>query len=246
MMIAGDPFMDEGAREELRRRLEKALTELGAQIERLRLKYRNMEAMSREYMEKVVESLIVKDEAKATIYAEEIAEIRRLAEIVYKTQLVLEQVKLRLETIIEISELIGLVVPLVSLITEIEDEVAGIAPEAMDNLRELASCIEEFTSTAAAKEMEPIRKEELSDEALKVLDEARKIAAEKVEETFPDVPELTEKERLIYTYISRNGEEIDVYKCADELGIGVEEVKAVLEELERKGLIELVGEGEAG
>ncbi len=238
--------MDEEAREELRRRLEKALTELGTQIERLRHKYRSMEAMSREYMERVVESLIAKDEAKATIYAEEIAEIRRLAEIVYKTQLVLEQVKLRLETIIEISELIGLVVPLVSLITEIEDEVVGIAPEAMDNLRELASCIEEFTSAATAKEMEPIKREDLSDEALKVLDEARRIAAEKVEETFPDVPELTEKEKQIYAYISRNGEEIDVYRCADELGIDVKEVKAVLEELERKGLIELVGEGEAG
>ena len=240
-MIGGDPFMDEEAREELRRRLEKALAELGAQIERLRLKYRNMEAMSKEYMERVVDSLMVKDEAKATIYAEEIAEIKRLAEIVYKSQLVLEQVKLRLETIIEISELIGLVVPLVSLITEIEDEVMGIAPEAMNNLRELASCIEEFTSSSTAGDMEPIKVENLSDEALKVLDEAKKIAAERVEETFPDVPELTEKEKLIYTYITENGEELDIYKCADELGIEVGEVKAVLEELERKGIIEIVG-----
>lgn len=240
--LDGDPFVDEGAREELRRRLEESLSALNSQIAKLRAKYGDMVARSKQYFERVIDALVNKDEGRAAIYAEEIAEIRRLASMVLKTQLVLEQVKLRLETILEISEVIGLVVPLVSLLAEVEDEVAGVVPEAADSLRELAACIEDFTSTATQGELEPVGVGELDEEAVKILREAQERAAEKVKETFPDVPELTEKEKLVYSYISKNEEEIDIHKCSEELGISVNEVKEALETLEKKGMIELIGE----
>ncbi len=238
--LGGDPFMDEEAREELKRRLEASLSALNAQIEKLRYKYAEMVSRSREYFERVIDALVNKDEGRAAIYAEEIAEVRRLASMVMKTQLVLEQVKLRLETILEISEVIGLVVPLLSLLTEVEDEVAGVVPEAAQSLHELAECIEEFTSSSTQGELSPITMSELDEEAVKILREAQEKAAEKVKSSFPDVPQLTEKERKVYSYVSKK-DEIDVYECSKELGIDVEEVKEILEELERKGVIELVG-----
>lgn len=238
-----DPFMSEQAREEIRLRLEKSLSELNAQITRLRAKYGEIVARSREYFEQVVEALISGDEERASIYAEEIAEIKKLASVLIKTQLVLEQVKLRLETILEVSELIGLVVPLLSLIAEVRDEVTEVAPDAAKNLQELATYIEDFSSISpvSINELRASNVQELDDEAHKVLEEAQKVAAERVRLSFPDVPELSEEERLVYAYVSRANSEIDLKKCAKDLGIDVRQVKEILERLEEKGLIELVG-----
>ena len=173
----GDPFVDEEAREEIRLKLEQSLSELNAQIMKLRSKYEEMTAKSKEYFEQVVEALISGDEGRASIYAEEIAEIKRLASILVKTQLVLEQVKLRLETILEISELMGLVVPLLSLITEVGDEIAGVAPDAAKNLHELATYIEDFSNVSSVNELKVGAPEELDEEARKILEEAQKAAA---------------------------------------------------------------------
>jgi len=237
----GDPFIEDSAREEVRLKIEQCLSQLSTQIMRLRSKYQEMMARSREYFDQVVDALISGDEGRASIYAEEIAEIRRLASVVVKTQLILEQVKLRLETILAVSEVIGLVVPLLSLIAEVEDEVAGVAPEAAKNLHELAAYIENFASAAVSPELSMGAPEEAGEEVRKVLEEAQRAAAERVKQAFPDVPTLTEEEKLVYMYISRNGSELDLKKCAKELGMDARRIKKILEKLEEKGLIELVG-----
>ncbi|HDJ66241.1 MAG TPA: hypothetical protein ENF33_00800 [Nitrososphaeria archaeon] len=236
-----ESLFDEKAREKLKLKLEQSLNQLSAQIIKLRSKYGEMVARSKEYFEEVVQALMNGDENRASIYAEEIAEIRRLAGIVIKTQLVLEQVKLRLETILEISDVLGLLIPLISLVAEVEDEVRGVAPEAAESLRELASCIEDFTSISGAGEEVIQVPKELDAEALKILEEAQKKAAERVKSAFPDVPKLSEEEKLVYSYISASDEELDLKRCARELGLDEDQIRDVLRRLEQKGLIQLVG-----
>jgi division protein CdvB (Snf7/Vps24/ESCRT-III family) len=235
-----DPLVDEEAREEIRRNLEQSLSKLNVQILRLESKYRELVSRSKEYFEQVVDAMESEDKERASIYAEEIAELRKLAKMVRGSQLMLEQVKLRLETVIEVSDLIGLVVPLLSLIAEVEDEVAGVAPEAAKNLHELACYIEDFTSSNMASAVD-ISSQDVSEDAKRVLEEAKKLAAERVKESFPDVPHLSEIEQMVYSYLSKAGSEINLKKCAKELGIDVKQVKEILMKLEEKGLIELVG-----
>ncbi|MEM3819776.1 MAG: hypothetical protein QXF08_04960 [Nitrososphaerota archaeon] len=236
-----EDLFDEETRIIFRNKLENSLSILNAQIERLRLRYSEMEAKSKEYFEKVVECLVNMDEDRAKIYAEEIVEIKKLAEMVKKSQLLLLQVKIRLETIIEITEVIGLIVPLTSLLTEVEDELKPIAPEVVQSLHELSVCIEEFATTTIYNKLEPVKYEELSSEAEKILREAQRNAVEIVKNKFPDIPTLDEKEIKIYAYISKNGGEIDLKKCSEELKIDVKEIKDILTSLEEKGLIEVEG-----
>ncbi|MEM1584461.1 MAG: hypothetical protein QXF28_05300 [Nitrososphaerota archaeon] len=241
MSRMNEDLFDEETRIIFRNKLENSLSILNAQIERLRLRYSEMEAKSKEYFEKVVECLVNMDEDRAKIYAEEIVEIKKLAEMVKKSQLLLLQVKIRLETIIEITEVIGLIVPLTSLLTEVEDELKPIAPEVVQSLHELSVCIEEFATTTVYNRLEPVKYEELSSEAEKILREAQRNAVEIVKNKFPDIPALDEKEIKIYAYISKNGGEIDLKKCSEELKIDVKEIKDILTSLEEKGLIEVEG-----
>ena len=127
----------------------------------------------------------------ARIYAGEIVEIKKLAEMVEKSRFLL-QVKIRLETIIEITEVIGLM-PLTSLLIEVEDELKPIALEMVQNLHELSVCIEEFAATTVCDKLEPVKYGELGKEAEKILLEAQRNAVEIVKNKFPDIPTLNEK-----------------------------------------------------
>lgn len=227
--------------EELRGRVEKAVTTLNAHIERLNNKYREMLARSREYFERTVEALQSKDDEKAKIYASEIAEIRKLAGIVLHSQLVLLQVKIRLESILELGEALTLIRPLAAMLQNVVSEIRVVAPEASENLRNLMGLIDDFISSAGVY-VEPVAEgvSEASDEASFVLEEARRIAAEKVRQSFPEAPKLSEVEKTVYRFVMENNlEELDLETCSARLNISVDAVSEALKSLHEKGLIQL-------
>nr|BAJ49609.1 conserved hypothetical protein [Candidatus Caldarchaeum subterraneum] len=227
--------------EEFRARVEKAVTSLNAHIERLNNKYRDMLARSREYFNRTVEALQAKDDAKAKLYASEIAEIKKLAGIVLHSQLVLLQVKIRLESILELGEALTLLKPLATLLENVAEEISYVTPEASEHLRSLMVMIDDFMATAGVY-VEPSSEKmpEFSEEASFILEEARKIAAEKVRETFPEAPRLTDVEKAVYEYVlGANIEELDLETCANALSLDPETVSNILKTLHEKGLIQL-------
>lgn len=227
--------------EEFRMKVEKAVTMLNAHIERLNNKYREMHARSKQYFERTVESLLSKDDEKAKIYAAEIAEIRKLAGIVLHSQLVLLQVKIRLESILELGEALALVRPLAAMLENVVDEIRDVAPEASENLRNLIGLIDDFMSSAGVY-VEPASEKvsETTEEASFVLEEARRIAAEKIRQSFPEAPKLSEVEKAIYRFVMENDlEELDLETCAAKLNLDMDTISGALKSLHDKGLIQL-------
>jgi len=221
-------------------KIEGSLTNLSVQVDKLRTRYQNMLSRSKEYFERCIEALVARDNERAKMYAVEIAEIKRLADIVMRCCLVLEQIKVRLETILELGEVMGLIVPLTSIIEAVEKEVSLVVPEASNSLRELVETIEDFTSSSSTYvDTVPTGDIQINKDAEDILEEARRIAAEQVRRNFPEVPVLTEEERMVYSYIMKCGDELDIAKCASELGLNTSQVKAVISSLQEKGLIEV-------
>ncbi|MDW7977214.1 MAG: hypothetical protein RMH74_00245, partial [Candidatus Caldarchaeum sp.] len=182
-----------------------------------------------------------KDDEKAKIYASEIAEIKKLAGIVLHSQLVLLQVKIRLESILELGEALALVRPLADMLQNSLAEIADVSPEASDHLRNLMLLIEDFmTSSGVYVEPSSAVSSIVSDEVSFILNEARNIAAEKVRESFPEAPKLTELEKAVYNYVvGREDEELDLHALAADLKINPEEASEALKNLHEKGLIQL-------
>lgn len=229
-------------------RLSSALMMLNTQINRLKNKYAGLEARGREYFERCIQALQMGDEGYAAIYAGEIAELRRIARIVLQSLLVLEQVRVRMESLLELREIIGLAPVLKGLLERVRLEIVKVVPEAAESLDSLSGAIDSLIAGSGMSISLPsqeVVREELSDEAMRILDEARAIIAQKMAESFPEVPTLTSKERMIYNYISSlpEGSVLEVETCSRALGIPEEEVEEVLRRLEEKGLIE-VSQGE--
>ncbi|MEM3032465.1 MAG: hypothetical protein QW756_06460 [Nitrososphaerota archaeon] len=221
-------------------RIEKSISSLTGHIERLSNKYREMVERGRTYLDRCAEALIAKDDERAKIYASEIAEIRKLANIIVHSQLLLLQVKIRLESILELGEAITLLRPLTQLIQSVMSEITDVAPEASEHLQSLMVMIETFVSSTGYTSLPNSSGAEISDEARFIMEEAKRIAAEKVRESFPDAPQLTELEKAVYSYVAAvNGEELDLHTCADRLKMDVETITEALRSLHSKGLIEL-------
>ncbi len=227
--------------EEFTSKIEKAISSLNVHIERLNNKYKEMIARSRQYFDRCVEAIQSKDDEKAKIYASEMAEIKKLAGIILHSQLVLLQVKIRLESIIELGEALTLIKPLSAMLQNSMAEIADVAPEASENLRNLMVMVDEFVSSSGVYEEPDIMKpDSISEEVSFVLEEARRVAAERIRQSFPEAPQLTDVEKTIYNYvIEREEEELELDLLASELNLDAQTVSEALKSLHRKGLIHL-------
>jgi len=146
---------------------------------RLSRRVKEIEVKHRELFEQVVKAHIEKDEEKAAMYAEELAELRKMHRRVAHASLLLEGVIHRIEAVKDLSSASKIIIPLKDVLAAASQEVRGAAPAASDSLVELMDMIEDLSVNVGdvpeAVGMSP----QLSEEARKILDEASAIAAQR-------------------------------------------------------------------
>lgn len=223
-------------------RLNPVLSALSSHVHRLEGKYRELETRSKEYFENCVRLLKANDTEHAALYASEIAELRKLAKMILHTKLLLEQVKIRVETIVELSEAVGLIVTLKELMSKVASEVRRMVPDAALQLEEFSKQIDEIIMLSNLTDVPKIQEQETSDEAARIIEEARLVAAKMLRESFPEVPMMNDVEKVVYEYLSNlqsvGDLSIDVESLARDLNLPAYKVEEALESLEKKGLLE--------
>jgi division protein CdvB (Snf7/Vps24/ESCRT-III family) len=223
-------------------KLNRSLTAVNASISRLNKKYSELEAKGRELFERCVHALSSGDEEHAKIYADEIIALRRLAKIIMSKLILLEQVKVRLETVMELTEVLGLLSSLRGVVQVVARELSSVTPDVAVVLNQLSEDLESLvaTTSAAVPTPEPQRLS-VDGEAEEVLEMAKRLAAERVRMSFPDVPVMSEREKAVYELISSMGDSyaLDIGQLSKALGLSEDEVEEVLESLANKGLIEI-------
>ncbi len=172
----------------LKYRLIMANYKLRTTINRLDVYISKLQERDRTLFERVVEAQMNKDTARATMYANEIAEIRKITKQMLMTQIALEQVQLRLETVMEIGDVVTGLIPVLGVIRELKNVIKGVMPEMSLELSELEEDLQEVVLEAGeftGAGLEPVAS---SPEARKILEEAQIIAEQRMKERFPSLP----------------------------------------------------------
>jgi len=163
-------------------------------IHRLKIQSNRLESSAirlmqrdKEFFAKVVQAQMQKDFARATMYANECAEIRKMAKVVLSSQLALERVLVRLETIQEFGEVAALMKPVSEVVHSIKGQISGIMPEVSFELSQIGEVLDEIVMEAgeaggSEQSMAP------SPEAEVILKEAAAIAEQRMKERFPELP----------------------------------------------------------
>jgi division protein CdvB (Snf7/Vps24/ESCRT-III family) len=172
----------------VRHRVTMALYKLKVQKNRLEYTLNKLQQRGNALFEKVVDAQVKKDQARAIMYASEVAEVRKIAKSIMSAMYALERISLRLETVRDVGDLITALGPVVSVVKEVKTRLLGIMPDVAFELSE----VDELLQTAVYElgEFTGINMGEIapSDEAKKVLEEAAAIAEQRMKEQFPEIP----------------------------------------------------------
>ena len=245
----------------LKDRIEHASIRLQAQHEKLEHMYSRIQQRDKDLFQRCVGAQVSNDLGHARIYANECAELRKIAKIVLGSQLALERVILRLETVGEFGTIMSQLAPVMGIVKETKSQIAGIVPQVANELDEVNNVLGELTeetgeisSTNSMNSIEPT-----DAEAKRILEETGLIAEQRVHDHFPDLPSMEPKadlvpepatkgdfpephtdnvfENQVYDYAKQHAGVFSISTCAEELGSSADDVRSALDKLRTGGRI---------
>jgi division protein CdvB (Snf7/Vps24/ESCRT-III family) len=252
----------------LKEKIAHTVYRLEAQLSKLEQTSSKLQQRDKEMFERCIGARGANDEAHAIIYANECVEIRTMAKIVLCSELALERVILRLQTVEEVGDLLVHMAPIVGIVRETKGKLTGILPEVSLELEDINTMLGKTLLETGEASVKDFSLDATSQEAKKVLDEATAIAEQKMSESFPELPiplpvpekkvalqeavalsatptpieralQPVELEKQVYEYLKKCAGEISLPKCSADLNISLGNVKKVVTKLEEDGKIRL-------
>jgi division protein CdvB (Snf7/Vps24/ESCRT-III family) len=141
----------------------------------------------RDLFEKCVQALTSRDDLRAKIYANEVAELRKITGLILRSQLALEQVSLRLETIRDFGNLASVIAPVTRVVGVLRSQLSGFMPQIGSELGEISENLQTMINEAGITVQSGFEVE-ASNEAQKILGEAAIVAEQKMKEKLPEIP----------------------------------------------------------
>jgi division protein CdvB (Snf7/Vps24/ESCRT-III family) len=237
----------------MRERIDQAKFRLQAQYDKLEQTYARIQQRDKDLFQRCIGAQLSNDSAHARIYANECAEIRKIAKVVLGSELALERVILRLETVREFGAIWADISPVLDIVKDTKSKIAGIVPQVASELDEVNNLLEEMTMEEGVDEITSTSPAEATDaEAKKILEETGVIAEEKLKEHFPELPPISEHipqpslepatgssnngdiQDEVFRY-ARGHPTFNISSCASELGRSPDEIRSAIDKLRDNG-----------
>ncbi len=239
----------------LKERIAHAIYRLSTQQSKLEHTSAKLRGRDQELFQRCIGAQVAKDSSHAKIYANECAEIRKIAKIVLVSELALERAVLRLQTVEEFGDVLVQIAPVIDVVKETKSQIAGVVPEVGNELEEVNSMLSDMSLETGETEDTSLETVVNNGEARKVLDESSAIAEEKIKEQFPKIPEMDQiptklilvpdggegipLEEAIFSYARDHSCEFSLSDCASSLGVSDDDVRKMMVRLRDEGKIRL-------
>ncbi|HXZ97788.1 MAG TPA: Snf7 family protein [Candidatus Acidoferrum sp.] len=239
----------------LKEQIVKARSRLEIQKERLESMAIKIQQKDQELFERCTGAQVNNDLARAQVFANECAEVRKIYHIVLSGQLALEQVVFKLDMALEFGEVLDYMKPVAGIVAETKERLHNVVPHIATELGEINAMLEDLNDEAGPVLDDAVSVQATSEDAKKVLEESSVIAQERLSQTFPKLPEFTaehntasheplpaagseaEVDRRVYDYIKTHEGNLHVSDAARIIGIPSDRVKEALGRLESEGRV---------
>ena len=139
--------------------------------------------------EKIVNAQRNNKNSYAQAYAGELAQVRKMKNMVSGAKLSMEQVKLRLDTVSELGDVVVTLSPCMSIIKGLAPSLNGIMPEANASMQDLSSILGDVMSGSSVSMGESMNVgSETNADTLAILEEAHNVIAGQTKQSIPDIP----------------------------------------------------------
>lgn len=175
--------------EPLKNKIEVAQRKLQAQIGKLEGINIKLQRKHDEIFEKVVNAQRANNNGYAKAYALELAQVRKMKNMVSGAKLSMEQVQLRLSTVSELGDVVVTLSPAMSLIKGLSSSLSGLMPEANASMQDLSSILGDVLSGSAVNDMGMMDAGVTSNpDTMAILDEAHSYIEGQTRISIPDIP----------------------------------------------------------
>jgi len=134
--------------------------------------------------QKIVEAYTNHDAASANVYANELAEVRKMAKALSQTKLALEQISLRIKTTTNLGDIAVTLLPVISTISDVKTGIESINPQAEKEIGDIGNLLSGIVVDAGVISGMNINFEAVNEDSSKILEEAQTIAESRLNETF--------------------------------------------------------------
>jgi len=172
----------------LKPRLDFAVRRIELQIQRLDQATDRFTERDKSIFVRIVEAYTKHDMPRANVFANELAEIRKMEKMIMHARLALEQIVLRLKTVSELGDVVTTLGPAVGVLRAVKAGMSSIFPEAERELGQIGNLLSGIIIDAGQSTGLTINFETANEDAQKILTEAATVAEQKIKEKFPELP----------------------------------------------------------
>ncbi|MBO3799500.1 MAG: hypothetical protein FGF52_00355 [Candidatus Brockarchaeota archaeon] len=168
--------------------LREALMMLKVQEQNLDRIYSRIKMRDEQLFKEVEKALVERDNPRALVYANEVAQVRKMGKIILSNKLALERIILRLEDTLDFKDTLKVLGPVVNVVNRVGSEIRNVAPQVAESLKQIEDMMNRVLIQAGeVSGYEPYVSTDR--EADQILREASVLASQKMKSSFPDIPE---------------------------------------------------------
>ena len=174
--------------EPMKPQIDRANREISVLIARLGQAEARIKTRDETIFRKVVSSMQKGDKDHASMFANELSEVRKIGATVSGAKLALEQVSMRLNTITDLGELAATLAPTIAVVRGVGQGIGTVLPNAQGEINQISSLLSTTLVEAGSVGGTSLNFEAANQDAERVLAEASAVAYQRMEEEFPQVP----------------------------------------------------------
>ena len=172
----------------LKSRLDFATRKLDLQIQKLDQANERFTQKDKTLFSKLVKAYTEHDQARANIYATELAEIRKMSRLIMNARLALDQVSLRIKTVSELGDVVATLGPCIGVLRSVSSGLGGVLPEAEGELSDIGNMLSGLMIDVGTSSGMSLNFENVNEDASRILAEAATVAEQRISQNFPDLP----------------------------------------------------------
>jgi division protein CdvB (Snf7/Vps24/ESCRT-III family) len=172
----------------LKPRMDYAIRRLDLQIHRLNQASEKFSQKDKALFSKIVDAYSKHDSAHANIYANELAQVRKMEKLVMNARLALDQVQLRLRTVTEFGDIVATLGPVIGVLRSVSVGLVGVIPEAENELGDIGNMLSGLIFDVGQSSGFSLNFNSVNEDTAKILNEAATVAEQKISANFPDLP----------------------------------------------------------
>ena len=188
----------------LKNRIVFAEKKLQIQISRLNDTHQKLQQNHDHVFQKLVAAQKIGNEPRAKAYALEVQEIRKVRKVIGEAKLAMEQIKLRLNTVSELGDVVVTLSPCMSLIKGLTPSISGFVPEINTSMNELSNMLGNMITDSSLKTESIMESNQDNADTRAILEEVHAVLEGETKTNMPEPPSsntsntiLKEKEFII-------------------------------------------------